>query len=159
MINDLSREFPDHVIGLSDHSVPDGTISAGLVAYAMGARIIEKHFTLDKKQLGNDHYHSMDESDLSQFIKEIGEVHLKLGNIARKVPLESELNSRRYARRSIVASKLIEVGTTLSANNLTVKRPGTGIGSENWYEVIGKIAITQIEEDSQIKFEDLSEGI
>lgn len=156
MLTDLIHEFPDSIVGLSDHSVPDGTISAGLIAYSLGARIIEKHFTLDKNLSGNDHYHSMDESDLKEFVNSTNEIHSKLGQLERKQPLESESESRKYARRSIVAKRDISKGEILSVENLTVKRPGTGIGSEKWHEVLGTLANSNISADSQIRPEDIS---
>ena len=150
MLQSLRNEFPNLVLGLSDHSIPDATVPAALIAYAMGARIIEKHFTLDKKLPGNDHYHSMNEDELRKLIAQINEVFEKLGSLEIKEPLESEQQARLFARRSIVSKRAIADGEILTTHNITTKRPGTGIGAENWHKVLGMRICKSIESDSLI---------
>ena len=157
MMQSLMHEYPNLVVGLSDHSIPDATVPATLIAYAMGARIIEKHFTLDKNLPGNDHYHSMDEDDLRGLIAQIDEVFEKLGSLEIKGPLESEQQARLFARRSIVSKRDIAAGELLTVDNITTKRPGTGIGAEYWHKVLGRRLSKPIKGDNLIPKEFLED--
>ena len=154
MIKHLKKVFPDYLIGYSDHTLPDPNMLVLTTAVLFGAKIIEKHFTLDKSLKGNDHYHSMDPEDLRRFIDNLEMVKKIIGREG-KVPLDSELSARKYARRSIVAKMDIPEDTVISEDMLTFKRPGTGIGPNFWENVIGKKAKRDIKEDEIIKWTDV----
>ncbi|MBQ6512770.1 N-acetylneuraminate synthase family protein [Methanobrevibacter sp.] len=152
MIKDLVKQFPDYEIGYSDHTKPDENMMILTTAYNYGAVILEKHFTLDKTLAGNDHYHAMDPSDVSKFRKNV-EFLSKINGSSNKQPLICESSARREARRSIVAKKDIKKGESISLEDVTFKRPGTGISPSEIDSVIGKTAKTDICEDTLIDFE------
>jgi N-acetylneuraminate synthase len=118
-------------------------------AVNLGARVIEKHFTLDKSLPGNDHYHAMDPNDLKVLVQNLAFVHEITGESEKK-PLESEMPARMYARRSIVAKKEIPKGTKITKDMITFKRPGTGIQPSKLEIVIGGTALDDINEDEVI---------
>ncbi len=146
MIQSLARKFPDHIIGYSDHTLPKD-MKTMEVATLLGARIIEKHFSHDKTLPGNDHYHAMDKDDLQRFHARM-DTSLKLLGSAIRQPLPSENISRENARRSLVAARSIPRGRTIVADDLTWKRPGTGIDPREYEKILGKTALRNIEEDT-----------
>ena len=146
----LKREFPDVVIGYSDHTKPDPDYQVLKTAYNLGAKVIEKHFTLNKSLKGNDHYHAMDDSDAKKIIEGINFIDKIRGN-GNLVCLESERKARSNARRSLVAAKNIAEGTIITEEMLTWKRPGTGIGADKYDEVVGKKALVDIAEDTVLQ--------
>src|SRR3989304_6696202 len=115
-------------IGYSDHTIG---IEIPIAATALGATIIEKHFTLDKNMEGPDHKASLDPDELTVMVRSIRNIEKALGNGIKK-PSPSELKNRVIARKSIVAYKDIIQGEVFSCENLTVKRPGTGINPMKW---------------------------
>lgn len=149
-IERLSKVFPNNPVGYSDHVVPDKTISALEVAVLKGSMILEKHFTHDKKLPGNDHYHAMDKEDLSNFKHKLELYKSLLGTTSKN--LEVEKSARKNARRSIVANVSIVKGDILTEENIICKRPGHGISPIFWDEIIGKEAITDINEDELISW-------
>lgn len=155
VINTLERFFPNYIIGYSDHVKPDDDMQVLLTSYLLGARIIEKHFTYNKELLGNDHYHAMDKEDLINFNQKLEFVQNLLGS-SQKIVLPEERISRENARRSIVAKKQIEVGQVINESMITYKRPGTGISTRFWDEVIGKKTNRKIEEDEIIEWSSLT---
>jgi len=152
MIKDLAANFPDYEIGYSDHTKPDKNMAVLTTAYSYGAAIIEKHFTLDKTLPGNDHYHAMDPDDVIKFK---WNVHFlsKINGKKNKQPLICESSSRRQARRSIVAANDINKGDVIAAEDLTFKRPGTGIYPSEIDYVVGKTAKIDILEDTLLDFD------
>ena len=154
MITHLKEVFNDQVIGYSDHTRPDPTMTAVTTAFMLGAQIIEKHFTLNKSLPGNDHYHAMDPQDLALWTDNIKLLHRVLGQ-RRKAPLPCEQAARKQARRSIVAARDIESGEVLTREMLTFKRPGTGISPSMLDQVIGRAARGHISEDSLLDWSDL----
>ena len=124
-------------------------------SFILGARIIEKHFTLNKKLKGNDHYHSMDINDLKKLKSSIKDIHISIGKKEKNF-LNSEINSRKFARRSVIARKLIKKDQIITKNDLICKRPGTGIEPEKINDVIGKRAKKNLKEDYIIKLRDIS---
>lgn len=126
VIETLKRTFPDVRIGYSDHVAPDETMMTLATAYLMGAEVIEKHFTLDKSLPGNDHYHSGDPDDFKKAIANFKMIDSILGNSLKTV-LDCERIPRREARRSLVLTRDIKAGETISQGDLMAKRPGTGI--------------------------------
>lgn len=155
MIKDLAEHFPDYEIGYSDHTKPDENMMVLTTAYNYGATIIEKHFTLDKTLQGNDHYHGMAPEDVIKFRQNIDFIS-KINGMKNKQPLICESSARKEARRSIVARKDIKKGETITADDLTFKRPGTGIYPSEIDNVIGKTASVDILEDTLISYEMLS---
>jgi N,N'-diacetyllegionaminate synthase len=123
-------------VGYSDHTLG---IEVAIAAVAMGATIIEKHFTLDKNMEGPDHKASLEPDELKAMVRAIRNVEKALGNGIKK-PSPSELKNKPIARKSIVAARNIQKGETFTEENLTVKRPGMGISPMRWDEVIGRKA-------------------
>ena len=158
MITALRNEFPDVLIGYSDHTVPDETMTSITAAYLLGARIIEKHFTHDKSLPGNDHYHAMDVNDLRRFIENVERLDTMLGSSSSIDAIETEEISRLNARRSIVLDADVKKGTVIAESMLTYKRPGTGVSPVHWDEVIGRTAARDLERDHVLQWEDLEAG-
>ena len=154
MISGLKKVFPSHLIGYSDHTLPDQSMTSLVTAHLLGAVVIEKHFTHDKNLPGNDHYHAMDIGDLKRFTSLIDSIHVSLGKTDFKSPIESENISRLNARRSIVIKKNIIMGEVLSDDNLTYKRPGTGISPLYWDDIIGSISTKDLKEDDLLLWND-----
>ena len=146
-IKSLQQEFPGISIGYSDHTKPNENYDAVKVAYLLGARIIEKHFTLDKTLKGNDHYHAMDAFDAKKILQAIRDIDILLGN-GKIQCLESERIARKNARRSIVANVDIGKDTIITEDMLTYKRPGTGISVSEMENIIGKISKCDIKKDT-----------
>lgn len=137
MICSLRENFPNMVIGYSDHTLPSKDMISPVIAFSLGARIIEKHFTFDKLLEGNDHYHSMSIEDLKKLIDQISIVHELLGSEYDKSYIDTEEISRLNARRSIAFKKDIKAKTVLSEDMITCLRPGTGISPIYWDKVVG----------------------
>ena len=133
--------------GYSDHT---RGIEAPIAAAALGAGIIEKHFTLDRNMEGPDHKASLEPGELAAMVQAIRHIELALGT-GVKTPSPSEQKNIAAARKSLVAARAIRQGETLTAENLAVKRPGTGVSPMRWDEVIGTKAIRDFEEDELIE--------
>jgi len=155
MIKGLQLEFPEKVIGYSDHTIPDEKMLVLPMAYLLGARVLEKHFTLDKSLPGNDHYHAMDPADLKS-LKDNLEFLSVLGGKTEKMLLYCEENSRIYARRSLVAARRIRKGDCFDESMLVAKRPGTGISPNEITNVLGKLASKDISEDGIIEWDSIA---
>jgi N,N'-diacetyllegionaminate synthase len=134
-------------VGYSDHTLG---IEVPIAAAALGASIIEKHFTLDKNMEGPDHRASLEPYELKAMIDAIRNIEKALGNGIKK-PSKSEIKNRDIVRKSIVARRNIRKGEIFTEDNITVKRPGTGISPMRWYEVLGKNAIKDFKEDDIIE--------
>ena len=135
-------------IGYSDHTLG---IEVPIAAVALGATVIEKHFTLDKTLPGPDHKASLEPEELKAMVIAIRNIEKAIGGSGLKEVSKSEVKNKPIARKSIVATKTIKKGDLFSAENLTVKRPGTGISPMQWDEVIGKTAKKDFEEDDLIE--------
>lgn len=133
-------------IGYSDHTLG---IEIPIAATAMGATVIEKHFTLDKNMEGPDHKASLEPAELKAMVKAIRNIEAALGNGIKK-PSKSERKNKNIARKSIVALTNIKQGDMFTEENITVKRPGNGISPMKWDEVIGKVANMDYKEDEMI---------
>ena len=142
----LRSEFKCQV-GYSDHT---RGIEIPIAAVAMGAAIIEKHFTLDRTMEGPDHKASLEPEALRSMICAIRNVERALGT-GEKIPTASELPNKVVARKSIVAAVSIKKGEILTAENLTTKRPGNGISPMKWHDVLGMKAVRDFEEDELIE--------
>lgn len=134
-------------IGYSDHT---NGIEVPIAAVALGAEVIEKHFTLDKNLPGPDHKASLEPYELAAMVSSIRNIEEALGS-PNKTVSDSERENIAVARKSIVAAKSIKKGEILSENNITTKRPGTGLSPMCWNSVIGKIAIRDFQEDEEIE--------
>lgn len=142
----LKRTF-DLDVGYSDHTIG---IEVPIAAVALGATIIEKHFTLDKNMEGPDHKASLNPFELKDMVISIRNIEKAIGT-GEKIPTNSEMKNQLVARKSIIASKIIKEGEMFTEDNLTTKRPATGICPMKWYDVIGKIAKRNYEKDDFIE--------
>jgi N,N'-diacetyllegionaminate synthase len=150
---DIKNNFKNHVLGLSDHTLG---INSTLPAVAMGVRVIEKHFTVDKKlKKSADHWLSLDPKELNQMRKNVDDVLLSLGKGGKKV-LACEKKTRMLARRSIVLKCDLKKGNILSEKNITCKRPGNGMHPKFFDKIIGKKLTKNLLEDHQIKSSDIT---
>ena len=138
MIKHLSNSFKNYPIGYYDHTLPNKKMSNISIAYLMGARVIEKHFTYNKKLKGNDHYHAMDVEDLKKITENIKGIDITLGN-SKKNYLKSEILSRKNARRGIFVAK-IKKNEKITHNKLITLRPNIGIPASDWDKVLNKRA-------------------
>ena len=143
---DTIKEATGLNVGYSDHTKG---IEVPVAAVALGACVIEKHFTLDKNMPGPDQKASMDPDELKAFVKAVRDTETALGT-GIKVPGASELRNKDIVRKSIVASRPISKGELLTEENLTWKRPGDGISAMRWFEVLGTAAVKDFEYDEQI---------
>lgn len=141
----LRSEFQKE-IGYSDHT---RGIEVPIAAVAMGAKVIEKHFTLDRGMEGPDHKASLEPDELKAMVSAVRNIEKALGS-GEKIPAESEKENIAVARKSIVAAKRIKKGDIFTAENLTTKRPGTGINPMRWNEILGRRASRDFEEDELI---------
>ena len=121
-----------------------------IAAVALGAEVIEKHFTLDRNLPGPDHKASLEPDKLKAMVLAIRNIERAMGDGEKKIT-ESESKNIAIARKSIVAACPIKKGEILSEENLTVKRPGTGVSPMRWDEVVGAIAIRDYNEDELIE--------
>ena len=135
--------------GYSDHT---SGIEVPIAAVAMGARVIEKHFTLDKAMEGPDHKASLDPNELAAMVSSIRNVELALGD-GEKTVTESERQNRAVARKSIVALRPIRKGEAFTKDNITTKRPGTGLDPMKWPLVVGAVAHRDYVVDEMIEIE------
>ena len=135
-------------VGYSDHS--EG-IEAAIGAAALGAVVIEKHFTLDKNMEGPDHKASLEPDELKEMVRSIRNIELALGD-GKKFTSESEKKNIEFVRKSIVASKKIKKGEAFTEENITTKRPGYGVSPMRWNEVIGTKSDRDYEIDDMIKW-------
>lgn len=133
-------------VGYSDHTLG---IEAPIAAIALGATVIEKHFTLDKSLVGPDHKASLDPQELKAMVTSIRNIEVALGD-GIKQPSVSEIMNKEVARKSIVARRNIVKGEIFTQDNLTVKRPGNGISPMKWFEVLGMSAERDFYEDELI---------
>lgn len=141
------RETFEVKVGYSDHT---RGIEVPIAAVALGATVIEKHFTLDRTMEGPDHKASLEPNELRAMVESIRHIESALGT-GLKQPVESEIKNIVAARKSIVAMKAIQKGDLFTEENLTVKRPGNGISPMQWFDVLGKPAPRDFEEDELIE--------
>ncbi|WP_375105676.1 N-acetylneuraminate synthase [Lysinibacillus fusiformis] len=144
-ITEMQKSF-NLSIGLSDHS--EG-INIPIAAVSLGAKVIEKHFTLDKTLEGPDHIASLNPGELKSMIKGIRDVELALGDGIKR-PNSVEIKNRIPVRKSLIAKTPINVGEVFTTDNLTVKRPGDGMQPSKYWSLIGEIASKSYEEDELI---------
>lgn len=151
-IQDLKHNFPYSEIGFSDHSI--GYVAA-VGAVVLGVSLIEKHFTLDKNFAGPDHKASATPEELRVLVENVRRMEIMAGS-SKKTVTPSECKNKIVARKSIVALKHIQKGEAFSEENITCKRPGSGISPMHWYDVLGKNAEKDFEEDELIEVEGIA---
>ncbi len=144
-INTLQKEF-GLITGLSEHTTG---IEVPIASVALGAKVIEKHFTLDKNLPGPDHPISIEPNELKQMIVSIRNVEKATGN-GIKAPRSSEFKIAKVARKSIVAVKNIKTGQIITADYIGIKRPGNGLSPKYYFDVIGAKALKNIKTDTLI---------
>lgn len=135
-------------VGYSDHSKG---IEVPIAAVALGATVIEKHFTLDRHMEGPDHKASLEPEELKEMVKAIRNVEKAMG-VGEKKPTESEIANKVVARKSIIAACDIKKGEIFTEENLITKRPGNGISPMNWYKILGTRATRDFREDELIEW-------
>ena len=134
-------------VGYSDHT---RGIEVAIAAVAMGANVIEKHITLDRKLPGPDHQASLEPSELTAMVTAIRNIEIALGDGIKRLT-SSEAKNKPVARKSLVASQKIKAGEKFTSKNITTKRPGTGISPMRWDEIIGKKATRDFIVDEMIE--------
>jgi len=134
-------------VGYSDHT--DG-IEVPIAAVALGATVIEKHFTIDRDLPGPDHKASLEPDELKAMVTAIRNIEIALGDGIKRVT-PSEKKNRPIVRKSLVASRPIKAGELFSEQNITAKRPGTGISPMSWDDVMGRVAQSDFLEDELIR--------
>ena len=151
IINNFKKKFSSYPIGFSDNGsnnlVPQ-------IAVAVGAKIIEKHFTLDKKMEGPDHKISANPNEFKKLVQNIREIEEMLGDEEKKCQ-PSELKNRIAARRSIITSMKIKKNTTITEQMLSIKRPATGIEPKFFFSVLGKKAKRNLSMEKSLKWNDI----
>lgn len=156
MIPALARLFSGHVIGYSDHTMPNDMQTLE-TATLLGAKILEKHFSHDKTLPGNDHYHAMDKNDLKRFYDRIRNIFASIGEFSVRA-LPEEEPARRNARRSLVSARAINKGERITGADLTWKRPAHGISPRDIDYVLGMTARRDIPEDTVLQWPDLDKA-
>ena len=149
----LKKAFPKYATGYSDHT-PDIFVSVSTAA--LGARIVEKHFTLDKKMPGLDQARSIDPAELKKMVEEIRYLEKAINFDEEEIVTgKNEMMMRQFMRRSIVTDRDIAKGTKITEDMLAIRRPGTGVPSSEMDKVVGKKARRNLVKNSIIKFSDL----
>lgn len=143
----IQQEFGTN-IGYSDHTLG---IEVPIAAVALGASVIEKHFTLDSTMEGPDHAASLEPAELKAMASAIRNIERAMEGSGFKEPSASEMKNMEIARKSIVASKNIQSGEIFTEENITVKRPGTGISPMKWDDILGRTAARDFNEDEIIE--------
>lgn len=151
VIKTYRESFPDTIIGFSAH---DLGIAMGPAAYALGARIFEKHFTLDRSMKGTDHAFSLEPTGMKKFVRDLNNVALALGD-GVKTPLEIELAPLKKMSKKIVIGKKIDKGQAIRREDLEYRSPGDGISPADLNLVENKIAARDLEIGYSLSFEDL----
>jgi sialic acid synthase SpsE len=155
MITDIKNNFSEYEIGYSDHTRPDKNMVITTAGYLLGAKYIEKHFTLDKTIKGNDHYHSMDPNDL-KILRNNSNLLNECMGLKHKVCIPSEKNSQNNARRSIYTTFPLKKNTILTKDNLICKRPYIGgICSTKFNTLLGKKINKSVTDDYQLTLNDI----
>ena len=150
---DTMREAFGLPVGYSDHTKG---LEIPVAAVAMGACVIEKHFTLDRNMEGPDHKASIEPDELKSMVDQIRHVEVAIGNGEKKVSA-SEQKNQDIARKSIIAKTAIKAGDVFTEDNVTTKRPGSGINPMRWFDLLGKTAKHDYQEDYLIEKDELDD--
>jgi len=146
VINVFKKEFPDAIIGYSGH---DNGILAGVIAYMLGATVLEKHFTLNRAWKGTDHKFSLEPEGLRKQVRDLRRVDMSLGDPVRKV-YDIEVDPRKKMGKGIYASRPLVKGTVVSWDDLCLKTPPNGIPPYRIYEIVGKKLKMDLKEEDSI---------
>jgi len=152
----LKARYPDIVIGLSDHTEPDENMIIPAVGVALGAKLVEKHYTLDRSMKGSGHFFAVDPSSLKKMVENIRLTEILLGDGKLGVA-DSEKNAWKNARRSIVAEIAIKKGQVITPEMLALKRPADGLDASMMHLVTGKRAKQDIKPDQKITLDMLED--
>lgn len=152
-INSLIRMYPDRTIGWSDHVEPNHNCLSLIAAWLKGADILEKHYTLNKKLPGNDHYHAMDPDDIRTFVKQRDYIAAMIGTPVEETVGELEEKARSFARRSLVAACDIPAGTKMTPEMIIPKRPGTGLSPLHYDRIVGSCIRVAVKKDDLLQWE------
>lgn len=144
----IRNAFPGISVGYSDHTIG---IDVPIAAVAMGAAVLEKHFTLDRNLAGPDHKASLEPDELKAMVQAIRNIEKALGDGIKR-PSPSEVKNKPIARKSLVATQPIKTGELFSTDNITAKRPGVGISPMRWDEVLGRKASKDYQKDEEISW-------
>lgn len=147
----LMQTFPTLDVGYSDHTL---TPVAALCAVAMGARVIERHFTLDKNAAGPDHRLSSDPAEMKWLVDAVRAFEVMRGS-GVKAPANSEATTRINNRKSLILARAVAAGHRLSLGDLAIKRPGSGIAPKHLEEAVGRIVVRDMEADAVLNWQDL----
>jgi N-acetylneuraminate synthase/sialic acid synthase len=154
VIETFREEFPDVVVGLSSH---DSGIAMALVAYVLGARIIEKHFTLNRALKGTDHAFSLERPGLEKLVRDLGRAHVALGDGVKRRYASEEQPMYKMAKK-LVAARDIPEGHVLTEDDLAIKSPGDGLPPYEIDKLVGKTVRHAMRADQGISFADLRDG-
>jgi sialic acid synthase len=151
VITTFGEEFPATVIGFASH---DNGIAMALVAYVLGARVVEKHFTLNRAMKGTDHAFSLEPVGMRKVVRDLRRARVALGN-GVKMPYSTEEAPLTKMRKKLVASRDLPVGHVLTPDDLAIKSPGDGLPPYEWDNVIGRSTRVSVQAEENIRLEDL----
>lgn len=146
VIDIFRSRFPGVVVGFSGH---DKDIDLSLVAYALGAWIVEKHFTLDRGKAGSDHHFSLEPQHLADLVDGLGRAHRSLGDPCKQAS-ETEKPALRKMGKKLVAARDLCVGHTLSENDIAIKSPGDGMRPYRIDDVVGRRLVVPLQQDADL---------
>lgn len=153
VISTYRQRFPTNVVGFSSH---DNGIAMVLAAYMLGARVVEKHFTLNHTWKGNDHAFSLEPTGLGKMIRDLRRVKVALGNGVKRT-YESEVNPLIKMGKKLVAAKLLSKGHSIRRRDVAIKSPGDGIPPYEIEKIIGRTTIRDLKQDDNINYNMLNE--
>jgi N-acetylneuraminate synthase/sialic acid synthase len=153
VISTFMEEFPDTLIGFASH---DSGIAMAVAAYVLGARVVEKHFTLNRAMKGTDHAFSLEPVGLRKVVRDLRRTKVALGT-GVKSPYPSEAAPLKKMSKKLVASRDLPAGCVLTADDLAIKSPGDGLAPSAWDDVIGRSLRVPKRTDENIAFDDLVE--
>ena len=151
VITTFLEEFPGTVIGFASH---DSGIAMALVAYVLGARVVEKHFTLNRTMRGTDHAFSLEPVGMRKVVRDLRRARAALGT-GVKMPYPTEQGPLTKMRKKLVASRDLPAGHVLTADDLAIKSPGDGLPPYEWENMIGRRTRVAVPADTGIRLEDL----
>jgi sialic acid synthase SpsE/CMP-2-keto-3-deoxyoctulosonic acid synthetase len=153
-IQTLKKMYPNFLIGMSDHTLPDENMAIPAISVALGARMIEKHYTMSRTLTGSGHYFSLEPNDIRKMVHNIRLFEIVLGD-GEMGTTEIEERAKMGGRKSIVAKRDIKTNEILTKNMLTFKRPGNGISPDQVEKLLGKEVVNEIKHDFQIDWKDI----
>jgi sialic acid synthase len=153
VVSTLRERFPENVVGLSDHQ---SGIAMAVVAYTLGARLVEKHFTLNRAMRGTDQPFSLEPAGMRRLVRDLHRAKVALGDGVKR-PLPVEQKPLVKMRKKIVAARDLPAGTRLGAKDIALKSPGDGLPPFEFEHVINRVTLRALKEDENIMFGDLAE--